>query len=78
MTRTQYQALRESIRTNGLRYTLRIAQESGNIDALAVIDGLVNQCIKPTDWLTMRHRWVKTEPDAIRLTTWLPAYSQTI
>ena len=69
MTRTQYHALRESIRTNGLRYTTRIAQESGNVAALGVIDDLVNHCIKPTDWLTMRARWIKTEPDAIRLTT---------
>ena len=66
-----YRTIRESIRTNGLTYTTRMAMETGDTRALSVIDALANTCITPTDWLAIRARWIKTERDAIRLTTWI-------
>ena len=70
MTHT-YRLIRESIRTNGLTYTACKAMERGDIQALGIIDAIVNQCMKPTDWLALRARWIKTEPEAIRITTWI-------
>jgi hypothetical protein len=72
-----YRLIRESIRTNGIAYTAHIAMEHGDTHALSVIDALINQCIKPTDWLAIRARWIKTERDAIRLTTWVGVWTMT-
>lgn len=71
MNKKQYRALRESIRINGLRATTYWAMQRQDLVALGAIDQWVNQCMKPTDWLTVRARWIKTERDAIRLTTWI-------
>lgn len=75
MGKTQYRTLQRLIRDNGVRYVAGLAMDHQDIATLAVIDHWVNQCIKPTDWLAVRQRWIKTEKPAvaIRLTTWIGA-----
>jgi len=73
MNKTTYQAVRRSIRDNGLRYTTHHAQCTGNIPTLTVCDHVAN-IMRLTDWLAMRQSFAKTENPSIafKLTTAYP------
>jgi hypothetical protein len=70
MTKSTYQAIRRSIRDNGLRYTTHHAQLTGNIPTLTICDFVANT-MRLTDWLSMRQSFARSERASIafKLTT---------
>jgi hypothetical protein len=70
MNKTTYQAVRRSIRDNGLRYTTHHAQCTGNIATLTICDFVANT-MRLTDWLSMRQSFARSERASIafKLTT---------
>ncbi len=73
MNKTTYQAIRRSIRDNGLRYTMHHAQCTGNIPTLTICDFVANT-MRLTDWLAMRQSFSRSERASIafKLTTSYP------
>ena len=73
MNKTTYQAIRRSIRDNGLRYTMHHAQCTGNIPTLTISDFVANT-MRLTDWLAMRQSFARSERASIafKLTTSYP------
>ncbi len=73
MNKTTYQAIRRSIRDNGLRYTMHHAQCTGNIPTLTICDFVANT-MRLTDWLAMRQSFARSERASIafKLTTSYP------
>ena len=73
MKKTTYQAIRRSIRDNGLRYTMHHAQCTGNIPTLTICDFVANT-MRLTDWLAMRQSFARSERASIafKLTTPYP------
>lgn len=71
MNKQTFQAIRRSIRDNGLRYTAQHAMDTGNDRVLMVCDSLAN-LLQQTDWLAMRSMFARTgeKPSiAFKLTT---------
>jgi hypothetical protein len=70
MDKTTFQAIRRSIRDNGLRYTTSIAQFKGDIQTLTVCDFVANT-MRLTDWLALRQSFARSERPSIafKLTT---------
>jgi hypothetical protein len=70
MTKSTYQAIRRSIRDNGLLYTAHHAQCTGNTSTLAICDFVANT-MRLTDWLAMRQSFARSERASIafKLTT---------
>ena len=64
MNRTQYRALRRSIRDNGIRYTTRHAADSNNAAALGLCNA-INDTTAATDWLAERVNFARREKPAV-------------
>lgn len=70
MTKQLYRMTRQSIRENGMRYTMAQAIHANDVRAAALCDGLADIACK-TDWLAMRTRFARITPgaEAFKLTT---------
>lgn len=71
MNKLTYEAIRRSVRDNGLHYTTYHATLTNNVPTLEVCDHLYN-LMRVTDWLAMRQLFARTgeKPSiAFKLTT---------